>query len=75
MRKFQYVLTVDLDDDYLSRKETANELKKVPGIDINNPIYSLAADKFPDAIVETLCRGIGDSGETKITVTFAGEAK
>lgn len=75
MRKFQYVVTVDLDDDYLSTPESVKELKGVPGLDQSNPIYSLAADKFPEAITETLMRGMGDSGDTKITVTFTGECK
>lgn len=75
MRKFKYVVTVDLDDEYLSTPAVVKELKNVEGLDQNNPVYSLAADKFPEAITETLMRGMGDSGETKISVTFEGEAK
>lgn len=75
MRKFQYVLTVDLDDEYLSRPEVEAELKNVDGIDQNNLVYSLAADKFPQAIVETLSRGMGDCGNTKISVEFKAEEK
>lgn len=75
MRKFQYVVTFDLDDDFLNTPDIAKELKTVPGLDKSNPIYSLAADKFPEAITETLMRGMGDSGDTKITVTFTGECK
>lgn len=75
MRKFQYVVTVDLDDGYLARPEVEAELKKVDGLNLDNPVYSLAEDMFPAAITETLMRGMGDSGDTKITVTFAGEVK
>lgn len=73
MRKFQYVLTVDLDDDYLSTPAAAKELKGVDGLDQSNPVYSLAVDKFPEAIIETLMRGMGAAGNTKISVEFTAE--
>jgi hypothetical protein len=75
LRKFQYVVTIDLDDDYLSTPEVIKELKNVPGVDESNPVYSVAEDKFPEAITETLMRGMGEAGATKVSVTFDGEVK
>lgn len=75
MRKFQYVVTVDLDDGYLALPEVEAELKNVDGLDLANPVYSMAADKFPGAITETLMRGMGEAGATKVSVTFDGEVK
>lgn len=75
MRKFQYVVTVDLDDEYLLSPEVKAELEKLDGIEGPDPVYALAEAQFPNAMARELARSMGESGNTTIQVLFAGEEK
>lgn len=76
MRKFQYLVTMDLDDGFfLSDEEMVASIKKLDGIDGPDIISGLASARFPEAITDTLSKNMGDCGNTNITTSFVGELK
>lgn len=76
MRKFQYLVTLNMDDDhFLSDEEMVAQIKKLDGIDGPDIIYALADARFPAAIQDQLARNLGDCGKSTVSVIFAGEDK
>lgn len=76
MRKFQYLVTLNVDDaHFLADEEMVAEIKKLDGISGPDIIYALADARFPEAIKDILSKNMGDAGETSVSVLFAGEDK
>jgi|AGFT01.1.fsa_nt_gi hypothetical protein len=77
MRKFQYVVTIDVDDDHFLSEDAGlvEEIKKLDGISGPDLVYALADARFPAAMEDILNRNMGDAGKTKVKATFAGEVK
>lgn len=78
MRKFQYILTVDLDDKFLEDmvKEDPSliEGEGFEGLSVENFIPRFA-EKLADPITEKLKHGLGDAGKSKVKTVFGGEVK
>lgn len=78
MRKFQYVVTLDLDDEHLNLmvKEDPTLLEGGPleGVEADGFIPAFAESVTP-SITEELQKHLGDAGSSTIRATFAGEVK
>lgn len=78
MRKFQYLVTLDIDDDHVEAAVAdrpdllVDELK---GVDQGDVVTSMAEKLLAEAMQETLEEGLGDAGLSKVSVLFAGEVK
>lgn len=77
MRRFQYLVTIDLDDEYFE-----DMVGEDPGI-LDDEFKGVAQEDFVDvfatklapALKEHLDEGLGDAGKSKLDVIFAGEVK
>lgn len=77
MKKFQYVITLDLDDDSL-KQLVKDHPEVLDGIDFNGVPEEDLPFAFAKAMTEpmedALCSGMGQSGNSKIKVDFGGAA-
>lgn len=78
MRKFHYLITIDLDEEYLEQmvKDQPDliEGEAFEGVSPENFI-SVFAQRMTEGIDEALQEGLGDAGNSKVKTTFAGECK
>lgn len=78
MRKFHYLVTIDLDDEHLEQmvKDQPDLLEgeAFEGVSPENFI-SVFAQRMTEGIDEALKEGLGDAGNSKVKTVFAGECK
>ncbi|KAB3178433.1 hypothetical protein F9047_10810 [Escherichia coli] len=78
MRKFHYLVTIDLDDDHLEQmvKDQPDliDCETFEGVAPEN-FVSVFAEKMTEGIDEALQEGLGDAGNSKVKTIFAGECK
>ncbi|QQG33566.1 hypothetical protein [Pectobacterium phage PcCB7V] len=78
MRKFHYLITIDLDEEYLEQmvKDQPDliEGEAFEGVSPENFI-SVFAQRMTEGIDDALKEGLGDAGNSKVKTVFAGECK
>lgn len=78
MRKFHYLVTIDLDDAHLEQmvKDQPDliDCETFEGVTPEN-FVSVFAEKMTEGIDEALQEGLGDAGNSKVKTVFAGECK
>ncbi|MCL6318804.1 hypothetical protein EXT67_21150 [Pectobacterium atrosepticum] len=78
MRKFHYLVTIDVDDEHLEQmvKDQPDLLEgeAFEGVSPENFI-SIFAQRMTEGIDEALQEGLGDAGNSKVKTAFAGECK
>ena len=76
MRKFQYLVTIDLDDKHLEKmiKDEPDLLdcETFEGVSPEN-FVSFFAEEMTEGIDEALQKGLGDAGNSEIKTVFKGE--
>lgn len=78
MRKFQYLVTLDIDDAHIEACVAENPnlvVDELKGVDEEDIVTSMAEKLLAEAMQETLTEGLGDAGLSKVSVLFAGEVK
>lgn len=78
MRKFQYTVTIDLDDKHLEQmvKDQPDliDCEAFKGVTDEN-FVTVFAEKMVSGIDEALKDGLGDAGDSKVKTIFVGECK
>lgn len=77
MKKFQYVVTLDLDDEFLKQlvKDHPEVLEEDDFKDVAEEDLPLAfAKAMAKPMEDALLSGMGQSGDSKIKVDFGGAA-
>lgn len=76
MRKFEYTVTIDLDDSQFSADSPlAKEMNAIYNLDGPDMVAAMAECKFPAAIRNVLSESMGDVGNTTVDVVFSQEVK
>lgn len=76
MRKFKYTVIIDFDDAYFEKMVKADpsirDCEKLRDVPPEN-LVSVFAGLMTEGIEETLSKGLGDVGDSKLKVAFGGE--